>query len=178
MNHADPHMPPLARFGAHPRYPGGLHPLRRATGISIIEGGLALVSFDYVEVVDLRLDAYVNVVWEPLDGSQLSIAHLMLRLSSFMEAKGIGRAHLRLPRAKIDALFPAVMRHMIAAVHAIVDARMTDVEDATVQSWVDARRPRINMANIPSDDLLSRKLLLSAAETALYAADDSKLRVA
>ena len=153
-------------------------PLRRATGISIIGGGLALVSFDYLDPPDLRLDAYVNVVWEPLDGSQLSIVHLLVRLSRFMESKGIGRAHLRLPGGQMASLFPAVMRHMVAAVHAIVDVNIRDVADASVRSWVLAQGPHVNMANIPSDDALSRKLLQSAAETAIYAASNPTPRVA
>lgn len=157
---------------------GPIGPLRRATGISIIEGGLALVSFDYLDPPELRLEAYVNVVWEPLDGSQLSIVHLLVRLSSFMESKGIGRAHLRLPGGEMASLFPAVMRHMVAAVHAIIDVKISDVADAVVGSWVEVQGPHINMANISSDDVLSRKLLQSAAETALYAASNSSPREA
>lgn len=178
MNYVDPHLPRLPHPGPFPGRSEPMTPLRRATGISIIEGGLALVSFDYFDPLELRLDAYVNVVWEPLDGSQLSIVHLLVRLSSFMETKGIGRAHLRLPGGEMASLFPAVMRHMVAAVHAIVDVNIRDVADASVRSWVLAQGPHVNMANIPSDDALSRKLLQSAAETAIYAASNPTPRVA
>lgn len=143
---------------------------RRATGISIQGGGLALVSFDYTSLEKIKLDAYLNVVWEPLDGSQLSILHLILRLSAFMESKGIAEAHLRHPEGDFATLTPRIMRQMVPAMHSIVDVRIMDVFDVQVSRWVSETKPHINMANVLTGDQLTKSLLQSAAETAIYAA--------
>lgn len=145
-------------------------PRYRATGVAILDGGVGLVSFDYQTLNELGTCAYVNIVFSPLDGTQLSILHLLLRLSQFLDAKAISQLHLRLPERGAKQSMGVNSDHIVSAMHALVDVRVKDVFDLEVAEWVTRNRPSVLMPNIPQDDPFAVLALQAAAETALYSA--------
>lgn len=137
---------------------------RLIIGAASCDIGIALVALKEGELGEAPLDAYAHVVIGPIEDDWEHIATLIDQLRNVFEPPIISQVLLRVEEGEDRGTNKLIFERL----QEVFPEELRLVRGERVAQWAKQSPCRISLPDIPEDDVWTRKLLFSAAETAVF----------
>ena len=138
---------------------------RLVIGAAASRQGLAVVALCEGKIASPKLESYAHVVIGPIEDDWEYIALLIGQLRAILEPPVISKVYLRVdPHSAED-----VSTRIYNRLRSTFPTQMVLVEDSRITAWCRKASCTVRLPDIPTEDVWTRDLLRSAAQTVLYA---------
>lgn len=137
---------------------------RLVVGAALCNKGLALVALREGELKGASLKAFAHVVIGPIEDDWEHIATLIDQLRNILEPPKVSHVLLRVEKGHEQGICERISQRL----HSVFPDEITTVQGGIVADWTEHSNFEIGSPDIPEDDIWTRELLISAAQTAVF----------